>query len=120
MLKISCAMEDGSSNGAPFLRISVRDEGPGIPLDHLEKVFDRFSQVDASDTRAKGGTGLGLAICKEIVEHHGGRIWAESEVGEGAVFHFALPLVPEGEEPETKDVPRRADGSRIGEEEHHV
>ncbi|WP_239307991.1 response regulator, partial [Frankia sp. Cj3] len=71
----------------------VRDEGRGIPADALEKVFGRFEQIDASDSRQKGGTGLGLAICRGIVEQHGGRIWAESEPGRGATFSFQLPAV---------------------------
>jgi PAS domain S-box-containing protein len=69
----------------------VRDEGPGIPASHLETVFGRFQQVDATSSRRKGGTGLGLAICRSIVEHHGGRIWAESAEGEGTTMVFALP-----------------------------
>ena len=72
--------------------ISVADEGRGIPADQLEAVFERFRQVDASDHREKGGTGLGLAISRAIVEQHAGRIWAESEPGEGATFRFTLPL----------------------------
>jgi PAS domain S-box-containing protein len=74
------------------LLISVRDEGRGIPADQLERIFDRFAQVDASDSREKGGTGLGLAISRTIVHRHGGRIWAESRPGEGATFTIALPL----------------------------
>src|SRR6185436_19556479 len=54
----------------------VGDDGRGIPADKLESIFERFQQVDSSDTRQKGGTGLGLAISKSIVERHGGRIWA--------------------------------------------
>jgi signal transduction histidine kinase len=57
-------------------------------------VFERFHQVDASDSREKGGTGLGLAICRSIVQAHGGRIWAESSVGAGSTFHVALPMQP--------------------------
>lgn len=71
---------------------SVRDEGRGIPGDKLEVVFERFRQVDSSDSRVQGGTGLGLAITREIVEQMGGRIWAESEVGVGSVFRFTLPV----------------------------
>jgi PAS domain S-box-containing protein len=71
---------------------SVSDSGRGIPADRLEAVFERFTQVDASDAREKGGTGLGLAISRSIVEQHGGRIWAESREGEGATFYFALAL----------------------------
>jgi PAS domain S-box-containing protein len=72
----------------------VADEGRGIPHDKLETVFERFQQVDASDSREKGGTGLGLAICRSIVQAHGGRLWAESTVGAGSTFHVALPLQP--------------------------
>jgi CheY-like chemotaxis protein len=73
------------------LLFQVRDEGRGIPADKLETIFERFQQVDASDSREKGGTGLGLAICRTIVEHHGGRIWAESKPGAGSTFSFVLP-----------------------------
>ena len=71
--------------------IHVTDEGRGIPADMLERVFDRFSQVDASDEREKGGTGLGLAICRSVVEQHGGRIWVESRPGVGSTFRFTVP-----------------------------
>ncbi len=69
----------------------VRDQGRGIPEDKLETIFERFEQVDSSDSRRKGGTGLGLAISRGIVERHGGRIWAESEVGSGTTVQFTLP-----------------------------
>nr|WP_277882662.1 GAF domain-containing protein [Oscillatoria sp. FACHB-1406] len=75
----------------------VRDQGRGIPTDKLEKVFGRFQQVDASDSREKGGTGLGLAICREIIKQHGGRIWVESVVGEGSTFFVRLPNRQENE-----------------------
>ena len=74
--------------------VEVRDQGRGIPADKLENVFERFQQVDASDSRAMGGTGLGLAICRSIVTQHAGRIWATSEPGEGTTFHFTLPTRP--------------------------
>ena len=73
-------------------QIEVRDSGQGIPEDKLEQIFDRFQQVDASDSRSTGGTGLGLAICKGIVMQHGGRIWAESRPGDGASLFFTLPV----------------------------
>jgi len=75
-------------------RIEVHDQGRGIPEDKLEVIFERFQQVDASDSRAMGGTGLGLAICRSIVAQHGGRIWAESAPGRGASFFFTLPTKP--------------------------
>ncbi|MDX6678569.1 MAG: hypothetical protein QOE31_2621 [Solirubrobacteraceae bacterium] len=71
----------------------VSDCGRGIPADKLESIFERFHQVDASDSREKGGTGLGLAICRAIVDLHGGRIWAHSTPGHGATLSFALPAV---------------------------
>jgi PAS domain S-box-containing protein len=76
--------------------IQVHDEGRGIPDDKLEQIFERFQQVDASDSRAMGGTGLGLAICRSIVTQHGGKIWATSSAGQGATFHFTLPTRPSG------------------------
>ncbi len=77
-----------ASDGAT---VSVIDEGRGVPADKLETIFDRFQQVDASDSRQKGGTGLGLAICRTIVQQHGGRIWAEQNGSRGAIFRFFLP-----------------------------
>jgi two-component system sensor histidine kinase VicK len=74
--------------------IEVTDNGRGIPADKLQQIFERFKQVDASDSRVMGGTGLGLAICRSIVSQHGGHIWATSKLGEGATFHFTLPTRP--------------------------
>jgi signal transduction histidine kinase len=76
--------------------IEVQDHGRGIPGEKLEQIFERFKQVDASDSRAKGGTGLGLAICRSIVAQHGGHIWATSTPGEGSTFHFTMPTRPSG------------------------
>lgn len=72
--------------------ITIQDQGRGIPADKLQVIFDRFAQVDASDSRSKGGTGLGLAICRNIVEQHHGKIWVESTLGKGSIFSFTLPL----------------------------
>ncbi|MCZ2204979.1 PAS domain S-box protein [Cylindrospermopsis raciborskii] len=71
--------------------IAVKDYGKGIPPDKLETIFERFEQVDVSDSRQKGGTGLGLAICKNIVEKHQGKIWVESILDSGSTFYFTLP-----------------------------
>lgn len=73
-------------------RLSVVDQGQGIPESFRSRIFSKFAQADGSDTRAKGGTGLGLAIAREIAERHGGRLWFESAEGEGATFHLDLPL----------------------------
>ena len=75
----------------PSILFSVADPGRGIPPDKLAAIFERFQQVDASDTRKKGGTGLGLTICKTIVQQHGGEIWVESTPGQGSTFYFTLP-----------------------------
>lgn len=71
--------------------ITVQDSGRGIPEDKLHSIFERFQQVDASDSRSRGGTGLGLAICRHIIERHNGRIWVESVAGKGSTFYVSLP-----------------------------
>ncbi|MCE5313835.1 MAG: ATP-binding protein [Armatimonadota bacterium] len=77
-----------------MIRMSVDDQGMGIPKEHLSKVFDRFHRIDNRDTRKVGGTGIGLYLVKHFVEAHGGRIWVESEVGVGSQFIFEVPLCP--------------------------
>lgn len=74
------------------VRFEVRDDGEGIDEVHLPRLFERFYQVDASDTRRIGGTGLGLPISKALVEAHGGRIGVRSRLGQGSVFWFTLPV----------------------------
>jgi PAS domain S-box-containing protein len=69
----------------------IIDQGRGIPADKLQLIFERFQQVDASDSRLKGGTGLGLAICRKIIEQHHGQIWVESQLDQGSIFYFTLP-----------------------------
>ncbi len=76
------------------LVFEVQDHGRGIPRQYLERIFDRFQQVESSDSRTKGGSGLGLAICKAIVEQHEGSIGVVSEEGSGSTFSVRLPLAP--------------------------
>jgi two-component system phosphate regulon sensor histidine kinase PhoR len=82
--------------GAPEARVEiwVTDDGPGIPRESLDRVFERFYRVDTARSREQGGTGLGLSIVKHIVQAHGGEVRAESEVGRGATFRVALPVEP--------------------------
>lgn len=84
---------------AGMLRIRVADTGPGVPAQDLPRIFDKFYQ-SGSDTLLEQpkGTGMGLAICKLIVEHYCGRIWAESDQGQGATFYVELPAMPERDE----------------------
>ncbi len=113
---------DRTGNEIDAVRFSVKDNGVGIPTDQLSHVFDRFHRAATPmGVRAKG-TGLGLAISKEIVEHFGGQIWAESQPGTGSEFFFTIPLLPGGEkrpeespsaEPECSLAPSRGDLAHI-------
>ena len=95
-------MEDGKRQ----IRISVTDTGPGISEKDQEKLFQAFSQVDASPTRKSGGTGLGLSICKQLINMHGGEIWVESSEGQGSTFHFTLPIFH-------KELESEVDGTKV-------
>jgi signal transduction histidine kinase len=88
MVTVRMVEESGS------IRTEIEDQGIGIPADKLERIFDRFYQVDGSTTRRFGGTGLGLAIVKQIIESHGGQIGVRSKQGEGSCFHFTIPKAP--------------------------
>jgi signal transduction histidine kinase len=88
-----CIKEEGE-----YLRVAVSDTGIGIPSDQLERIFERFYQVDGSPTRRFGGTGLGLALVKKTIEAHGGEVWAESQEGQGSTFFFTLPILRDDEE----------------------
>ncbi|MET7486726.1 ATP-binding protein [Streptomyces sp. NPDC005538] len=104
---------DADPDNPGMWRVSVADNGIGIPEEFTDKVFVIFQRLHSRD--AYGGTGIGLALCKKIVEHHGGRIWIDSTVGEGTRFCFTLPSGEEATEPaeptETTDVAEAADGT---------
>jgi signal transduction histidine kinase len=82
---VETAREDG------LVRLDVKDTGPGIPGEHLPRVFERFYRVDPARSREMGGTGLGLAIVKHLVEAHGGRVEALSTLGHGTTIRIHLP-----------------------------
>src|SRR4029077_18820616 len=87
------AIKAEASSGSFY--VSVRDTGPGISAADQAKLFQEFQQADNAITKKKGGTGLGLAISKRIIEMHGGRIWVESQPGQGSIFAFTLPMIVE-------------------------
>ena len=81
----------GRKDDANKLEIFVQDDGPGIPPESLDRIFERFYRVDKARSREQGGTGLGLSIVKHIVQSHSGKVWVKSEPGKGATFFFTLP-----------------------------
>ena len=91
MIRLSAQPRGGDDEASPEVYFTVEDQGRGIAPEKLDRIFERFHQGDASDSRALGGTGLGLALCRSIVQQQGGRIWAESTPGCGSRFHFMLP-----------------------------
>jgi two-component system phosphate regulon sensor histidine kinase PhoR len=89
--------------------VTVSDTGIGIPKADQPRIFERFYRVDVARSREAGGTGLGLSIAKHLVEAHGGRLWVESELGQGSRFHFSVPIFSaQGEDSE----PLFEEGSR--------
>jgi signal transduction histidine kinase len=84
------AIKTSTADGA--FTVAVCDTGPGIPEADQGKIFEEFQQADSSPTKKKGGTGLGLSIAKRIIEMHGGRLWVESELGQGSTFCFTVPV----------------------------
>ncbi len=105
-VKISVT-SDGTENGKAMMHLSVADTGIGISADKLERIFEKFTQADASTTRHFGGTGLGLTITRSLVEMMGGRIWVESHPGQGSTFHCVIPLEPAQPEQAPKTSPAR-------------
>ncbi|WP_282608371.1 hybrid sensor histidine kinase/response regulator [Pelagibius sp. Alg239-R121] len=93
-ISVTCTLDDSSSAERCVLKFSVADTGIGIPKEAQDKLFQKFSQADASTTRKFGGTGLGLAICRQLVQLMNGEIGIESEPGQGSTFSFTLPVEP--------------------------
>jgi signal transduction histidine kinase/ActR/RegA family two-component response regulator len=93
---------------APYVEMSVIDTGVGIAPEDMGKLFEQFSQVDASATRKVGGTGLGLNICRHLIELHHGRIWVESEVNKGSSFTFIIPVSQHDAPIESPDLGKQA------------
>lgn len=91
-IDVSAEKGETDSNIADEIVVHIKDAGIGIPLESQPRVFERFYRVDKGRARKMGGTGLGLAIAKHILLCHNGRIWLESELGQGTVFHFAIPF----------------------------
>ena len=76
----------------PIIKVFVRDNGRGISAQDKEKLFHKFARIEENGGKRTVGTCLGLVICKEIIGHHGGRIWVDSELGQGSTFSFTLPI----------------------------
>ena len=98
--KLGKRIEVGARAVAGEIEFYVKDFGPGIASEHLDRIFERFYRIDKARSREAGGTGLGLAIVKHIVHAHGGHVRAESELGSGTTFIFTLPIVAAKHRPE--------------------
>ncbi len=89
----------GVSETVDEVTVWVRDPGIGVPRADLTRIFERFYKVDRARVRGRGGTGLGLSIARHVVDAHGGRIWVESEEGQGSRFAFTIPTAPSSAAP---------------------
>ena len=90
----SVRIEGREIPGSDLIEMAVADDGPGIPTEAAERVFERFYRVDTARSREQGGTGLGLSIVKHIIQAHGGEVRLETAPAKGAAFRFTLPAVP--------------------------
>lgn len=95
------------NEGKRFIEISIRDNGPGIPQEHLNRIFERFYRVDKSRSKERGGTGLGLAIVKHIINAHGTKIAVMSKLDKGTTFSFKLEKAPGRAETLVKEIPEQ-------------
>jgi signal transduction histidine kinase len=94
-IRVSAALQEAGNGQERWVEVRVSDTGMGIPAEEVERVFDKFYQSPYHRKENRQGTGLGLAIARHAVEAHGGRIWVESQVGEGSTFVFTLPVSDE-------------------------
>ncbi len=111
--EVILSVSSQKNNDTQEIHFAVQDTGIGIPQDHMNLLFQPFSQMEPSTTRLYGGTGLGLIISKKLVEMMGGRIWAESEVGKGSTFHFTIRASSGQFEPEPAAVSPQMVGKRV-------
>lgn len=93
--------------------VEISDEGPGIPRDQLEVIFDKFHQLERTSTRKYGGAGLGLAISRTIIEQFGGKLWAESTPGQGSTFYVRLQLAPQTARDPRRELPNERRAARV-------
>ena len=112
-VQVMVSQAEGSTPLHPRIHLSVRDTGIGIPLEAQERIFEKFSQADASTTRRFGGTGLGLAICRQLVKLMGGDVTVKSQFGEGSEFAFILPLETDNAEHFPQPAPRNLKGLKL-------
>jgi signal transduction histidine kinase len=103
LIEIATSLENSSTSPQEdvplFLKVSIRDSGGGIAEKDLNRVFERFYRAERPLIEGLGETGVGLAIVKSLIEAHGGRVWVDSEIGEGSTFHFILPVSDQFNDP---------------------